>query len=128
MPVWRVIDKTFLAEILIDPQYQDPKTKAMVDQEINWAGVPNQSLLPLTDSAKEVHREYLLSISRKPIDESKLAAPWVMSAGKILRGRSGIERAGEQPAMGIDPRRMGPAQQKTKAVLGSTAAPAVMGH
>lgn len=127
VPIYLVIEKTFLAETLIDPQFQEPVTRKMVNQEINWPGVPNSALAPISDSAKEIHTLYLKSIGKKPRDLTKVAAPWVMSAGKILRGRLGAEGPAENPSMGTDPRRLGDRQQKTVNVLGSTAAPAVLG-
>lgn len=128
VPIYKVVGKTFLSEILIDPQYLDGPTKKMVDQQINWSGQPNQAMVPVDDAAKAVHREYLLSISKKPIDETKLPKPWVMTAGQIMQGASGAERAAASPSpMGVDPRRLGhSAKEQTLHILGTTAQPAVV--
>lgn len=131
MPVYRVLAKVFLAETLVDPQYQDPGTKEMKDQEINWNKVPNQAMDPLNDEAKEIFKQFLLSISSVPRDITKDPAPWVMTAGQLLRGKPGTMRA---PTVGqgdsFDPRRIdaaGKPTRKTINILGTTAEPAVVG-
>ena len=129
VPVYRVLNKVFLAETLIDPQFQDPKTKEMVDMEISWGQVPNQALQPVNDEAKAIHKEFLLSIGEVALDPSRLSAPWVMSAGVVLRGKNGMERQQVGAPSNADPRRMnvnGKAIRKTVNILGTSAEPAVM--
>lgn len=77
-PVYVVVRPTFLNEILIHPQYQDPQTKRMVDQEINWPHIPNQAMQPTgkaldatgqevqSDAAARVYSLYLATIDAKP--------------------------------------------------------------
>ncbi len=130
MPVYRVLNKVFLAETLVDPQYQDPQSKEMKDQEINWNKVPNQALEPQNDEAKAVFKEFLISIGSQPRDITKDPAPWVMSAGQLLRGKPGAQRAAVGEGGSEDPRRIdafGKPIRKTVRVLGSVADPAVVG-
>lgn len=131
VPVYKVVSKTFMGEMLIDPQYLDQQTKRMRDQEVNWPGWPSTALLPISESAHEVMALYLQSIGRKAVDQTKLPAPWVMSGGKILRGRAGADpEAPISSPMGMDPRRHGDRggqKQETINILGKTAAPAVVG-
>lgn len=130
MPAYRVLGKLFLAETLIDPQYRGDNGE-MKDQEINWNKVPNQAMDPINDEAKEIFKQFLLSISSVPRDITKDPAPWVMTAGQLLRGKPGTMRA---PTVGqgdsFDPRRIdsaGKPTRKTINILGTTAEPAVVG-
>lgn len=128
MPVYKVIRKVVFAETLIEPQYHDPVSKQMVDQEVNWPSIPNQALLPVNEAAQQIHSAFLRSIGEQPLDISKEAAPWVLSANKIMRGRAGTERPEVQEAGPIDVRRSLPGMKQTRqAVLGTLAAPAVIG-
>lgn len=128
VPVYRVTQKTFLAETLVDPQFRDPQTKQMVNQEINWRGIPNQAMAPVDEHAKVVHEAYLRSIGRNAGINQNTPSQWVTSGKELLR-------AGPVPASspipgqapGGDPRRLGAMQGATTIrLLGSTAEPAVV--
>lgn len=128
MPVYQVIRKVVFAETLIEPQYHDPVSKRMMDQEINWPSIPNQALLPINAAAKAIHTEFLKWIGEPPVDLSKEPAPWVLSANQIMRGRSGVQRPEVQEVGPLDVRRHIPGAQTTRQkVLGTLATPAVVG-
>lgn len=128
-PVYKVVAKTYLANTLIEPQFQDEATKKMIDQEINWPSIPNQALEPINDEAKAVHKEFLRSISAEPRDRSKDIDTFVMSGGRVLRGRAAPPPNELSEAAAFDPRRAGPSGKpvpRTLAILGSIAEPAVL--
>lgn len=149
VPVYRVVRATFLNETLVQPQFMNSITKAMEDQEIDWPGIPNQAMDPISESAKVVHAHYLKWIGARaghvymgfklgddreiepnavPFDA--LPAPMVLTGKEIRRGHAGAP-AGAQTvhdAMVADPRRGNPAAKpRVERVLGTTAPPAVIG-
>lgn len=148
LPVYTVLRATFLNETLIHPQYYDPQSKAMVDQEIDWPGVPNQSMSPVNEAAKAIHGHYLRSIGARPghvlmgfkltgdniedrlIPVSELDAPIVLSGKEIRRGHRGGPIGSEvsiSDSLSADPRRGNPAARpQTANILGTTATPAVI--
>lgn len=147
IPVYRVLRATFLNETLIHPQFLDPVSKAMIDQEIDWPGVPNQAMDPVNDEAKVVHDHYLKSIGARAghvlmgfklegdnIEPSavafeNLSAPLVLTGKEIRRGHAGapLGAASINDALAADPRRGNPAAKpKVTHVLGTTAQPAVV--
>jgi hypothetical protein len=148
VPVYTVVRVTFLNETLIHPQFFDLKSKAMKDQEINWPGVPNQSMVPANTAASEIHGHYLRSIGARAghylmgfkkvggeIEQNEvplhdLDAPVVLTGKEIRRGHPGAPVGMEMSisdALSPDPRRGNPASKpRTQAVLGTTAQPAVV--
>lgn len=149
VPIYRVLRATFLNETLIYPQFQNPVTKAMDDQEIDWPGVPNQAMEPANEPAKVVHAHYLRSIGARPghvlmgfklegdniedrmVPVGELEAPLVLAGKEIRRGHAGAPRGSESSisdALSADPRRGNPAAKpRVEHVLGTTAQPAVIG-
>ncbi len=147
VPIYQVVRTTFLNETLIHPQFHNPMTKAMDDTEIDWPGVPNQAMVPVSDSAKEIHAHYLKSIGARaghvlmgfklegdniadrmvPLHE--LGAPIVLTGKEIRRGHPGAPRdMSISDSLSADPRRGNPAARpKTQSILGTTAPPAVIG-
>jgi hypothetical protein len=139
-PIYRVTRKTFLAETMVDPQFRDQNTKQMVDQEINWKGIPNQAMVPVTrvpntaneeaaiNAGKAVYDLYLHSIGNAPVINANTPSQWVTSGKELLRGNptpAPSPLAGISP--GDDPRRLGPQQgAQTIRLLGKTAEPAVI--
>lgn len=148
MPVYVVVRPTFLNEMMIQPQFFNPLTKVMEDQEIDWPGIPNQAMVPKNDFAREIHTLYLKSIGARaghfmmgfkkvgddiePSDVplENLDAPIVLTGKEIRRGHRGAPLGSEvaiSDALLADPRRGNPASKpKTQHVLGTTAQPAVI--
>lgn len=128
MPVYSLINKVYLKEIKIEPQYHDGKR--MVDQQINWPGVPNEAMVPVNDVAKAIHKEFLLSIGEAKL-KAPVVAPWVLSRGEIKRGHA--DHVGDLGNMeSADPRMGGngaPVQRAPDQVriLGTVAKPADVG-
>lgn len=130
IPVYIARQKMYLKEVKVEPQYQDPATKRMVDQEINWHGIPNEAMIPMNETAKAIHKEFLLSIGSAGLSQAKIA-PWVLCNGEILRGHNRHTNevgngGGDDPrrAGGMDPRGT---KTDTIRVLGTAAAPARIG-
>lgn len=89
-PLYRVRSKCYFAETLIEPQWQHPTTKEMMDQEIEWPGVPNDSLYPLNEPAKRVMEAYLASIDsvlREEDDPDKAATFVHDRSGLVVKAR-----------------------------------------
>lgn len=129
MPIYVVRQKIYLQEVLIEPQFRDPGTKEMRDTEINWPSVPNEAMDPVNDIAKEIHKEFLLSIGSMGKAPLK-SAPWVISGNEIVRGRSG-PRADVGHGQSEDPRIAGRSsvpKTATIRVLGTAAEPARVGQ
>jgi hypothetical protein len=140
VPIYRVTRKTFLAETMVDPQFRDPQSKQMVDQEINYRGIPNQAMTPITRppnteseearfaAGKLVYDMYLRSIGNQPVINANMPSQWVTSGKELLRGNPAPAPSPlAQIAPGDDPRRLGPQQGATTVrLLGKTAEPAVI--
>lgn len=123
-PIYVLINKCFLGGVKFEPQQENATTHRMEDVEINWLRIPNQSMRPVSDSAKAIHAAYLKSISN---GMGQLGSPapgsWVITGNKIRR--RGMH-ADEPPQIGSI-RREEPAmrQRKSVPVLGTLAAPVV---
>lgn len=139
MPIYRVTRKTYLAEMVIDPQFRDPATKQVVDQEINWRGVPNQAMTPVvreprTDmeakcikAGEDVHALYRRYLG-VPVFSQNAPSLWVTNGKEILRANPSPGLVPVAPmAPGEDPRRLGQSPgAQTVRILGKTADPAVV--
>ena len=148
VPIYKMLRASFLNETLIHPQFFNPATKAMEDQEIDWPGVPNQAMQPVSEAARIIHAHYLRSIGARAghvlmgfklegdnIEPSAVAlddlpAPLVLTGKEIRRGHAGAPRGSEMSihdALAADPRRgNASAKPNIERVLGTTAQPAVI--
>lgn len=123
-PIYVLINKCFLGGVKFEPQQENATTHRMEDVEINWLRIPNQSMRPVSDSAKAIHAAYLKSISN---GMGQLGSPapgsWVITGNKIRR--RGMH-ADEPPQIGSIRREEPMARQrKVVPVLGTLAAPVV---
>lgn len=59
---YRVIAKTYLEEILIEPYRTDAGTKKVLPTEIVFGGIPNECMVPLNDTAREIHNAFMGAI------------------------------------------------------------------
>lgn len=129
MPVYIVRSKCFLKERKIEPKYMEPATKQLKDMEINWPQVPNQSMEPVNEVAKQIHAAFLRSISSIG-GVTGPAAAFVISGDKMMRTVP-ITREVHvpQPMDEFDPRRttpMGGNKQTRQHILGTITPPAVV--
>jgi hypothetical protein len=55
----------FLDEQIVEPTRRDPQSKALCTQDVDWIGVPDESMVPLNETAREVHALFMRSIGGK---------------------------------------------------------------
>lgn len=139
-PHYRVIDKTFLTDFVIEPFVLDPATKALIPKTIHWTGIPNQCMEPINESAQAIFAAYLQAIggpTNTAFDESisdvrpDSRPMGVTPGGIVVRGLNPSARrtVGALPdgsttdVMGI--RNQNDPRAKKVNVLGTIAAPAV---
>lgn len=141
-PTYQLVNKVYLDEVLVDPIYMDPATKAARPVEIDWPGVPNQAMSPVNDVAKGIHAAFMESIG------SVVSAAGVSHAlpgpdrlgvtpnGLVVRNgavqqRREIGSLGTQPSGGeglrLHHKEAAPTVHKEIRVLGTVAAPARVG-
>lgn len=85
-PTYRLVGKVVFNERLIEPFTKGPNGKA-VRTDIMWTGMPNHSMVPLNDIAKEIHREFLASVGTPEIiPTTDNRQVWMTSNGLIVRG------------------------------------------
>jgi len=129
MPVYIVRSKCFLKERKIEPKWMDPATKQLKDMEINWPQIPNQSMEPMNEVAKQIHTKFLQSISSIG-GAAGPAAAFVISGTKMMRTVPVTREVHvPQPMDEFDPRRtspMGGQKQERQHILGTIADPAVV--
>lgn len=140
VPIYRVTRKTFLAEMLVDPEYVDPVSKRRLPREVNWRGIPNQAMLPVSrksvsaedaigiEAGTKVYDLYRRSIGAAPVINANQASGWVTSGKELLRASPDTEAASApNVAPGLDPAKMSqmPGTQTVR-LLGKTADPAVV--
>lgn len=150
VPVYKLIRSVFINDTLIAPQFPNPQTHAMEDQEIDYPNIPNQAMVPVSESAKVVHGHYLRSIGARAghllmgfklegdniepnaIPFGNLDAPIVLTGkGEVRRGHPGAPRGAEvsisESLAPPDPRRNNVgAKPRVQAVLGTIHTPAVV--
>jgi len=130
-------NKVYLDEVLVDPIYMGPD-KAPHPTQIDWPGVPNEAMVPINDTARDIHAAFIESIGSvvklEGISDEKLG---VTPGGLVVKGgavqqRRELGNMGPQP----DPQAEGlrlrhkdnaPGNHKTIRVLGTVAAPARVG-
>lgn len=61
-PHYRVIAKTYLSEVLVEPFKINPNNKAVEPTEIWWDGAPNECMVPLDERTTEIFNAYMESI------------------------------------------------------------------
>lgn len=130
---YRLIAKTYLNERLLDPYRVDAGTKQPVPVEIIWSGMPNEAMLPINDTGREIFAEYKLSIgSIEKVEMADSRPFWVTAGGLVVKGEAPARRhvMAENPhelpdfedELGLkdvnDPR------ARTVAILGTVHAPA----
>lgn len=123
-PVYSLRDKVYLNERLVEPQYQDPHTKRMMWQEIEWPNVPNEAMVPVNDTAREIYAAFKRSIANTISNENRRSS-FVRMGSLVLRGMTS-EPAQTGHAQTHDPRiKLQPVDYDAPLnVLGTVAKPA----
>jgi hypothetical protein len=142
IPSYRLTNKVYLDEVLVDPIYIDPASKSQKPTEIDWPGVPSEAMIPINDVAREIHAAFCLSIGSVAKEHLIAEKPFavtanglvVKSGGLALRPASvlGMNPEAQQQATGEGLRIKGrgtgiPGEHKEVRVLGTVAAPARVG-
>lgn len=78
---YRLTNKVHLANRLIEPMWID-KDHTSKPTEIDWAGIPNEAMIPVNDVAKEVFALYKLSIGS--VEKVVPAETLGMTAGGLV--------------------------------------------
>jgi len=60
---YQLRSKVFLNERLIEPFWMDKQTPRAT--EIDWSGVPSEAMVPINETATEIHKLFLASIGAK---------------------------------------------------------------
>ncbi len=104
MPVYRLVRKTYLSEVKIEPQVRNPATKMMEDQLINWNNVPNEAMKPHNEVAAKIYEQFMIYIGGQSLIKN-MAPSFVLNGKEIFHIRP-VDPAetGYQP---LDPRKMG---------------------
>lgn len=87
-PLYRIIDKVFLVDFMIEPYQRDEATKSTVPTMLHWDGVPNACMKPMNDFAEEIHDAFADSICTT--EHSAKHAPvdvWISHAGVVMKGQ-----------------------------------------
>lgn len=89
--LYRVVNKTYLAEQVVEPFRVNLETKRPEPVEIEWSGVPNESLRPMNQVAEEIFVEFVAAIRGATIiGKTKFAednrALGVTPGGLVVRG------------------------------------------
>ncbi len=86
-PEYRVIAPVYLNERRVQPFRQLPN-KQQANNEIRWTGVPNRSMLPLNDIAKQIYEAWDISTGgRPPLARAADMRPYYMTtAGLVVKG------------------------------------------
>lgn len=100
---YRLTNKVVLAERIIEPFWiaADHTTK---HTEIDYWGIPNEAMIPVNETAKEIHAEFMNSIGsyEKPVLDERLG---VTPGGLVVRNAAVTDtmakrRGGEAPHTG----------------------------
>jgi hypothetical protein len=102
MPSYKLRNKVFLDETLVDPMWIDGAHKAQ-DTIIDWPGVPNESMIPQNEAAKAVYSLFIGSVGNVekvvPDKPLHLTAGGLVVKGPPPRGvrNTGVIDAGALP-------------------------------
>lgn len=87
-PEYRLIAKTYLNERFIEPFKVGPGGKPE-PVEIIWDGIPNEAMRPINDIAREIYKEFRLSIGSYE-QQVKETAHWVSNRGLVIKGEGPV--------------------------------------
>lgn len=135
---YRVVAKTLLDNQVVEPKWVDSHHIAQ-DTEIDWPSVPNDAMVPINDTAKEIHAAFLESVGSRPqsvlgaVPDAAGDAFGITPGGLVVRGgainryvnkpeHATLSQLGDQ-GLAVH-HKTSPGRVVEKRVLGSIAAPA----
>jgi hypothetical protein len=140
IPSYRVVAKTLLDNQLVEPMWVDASHIAQ-PTEIDWPGVPNDAMVPINETAHEIHAAFLASIGSKPesvlgaVPDATLDLEYGVTSGGLVVKAGAIPRQNRRASEGRTLPEAGeglslhhkgaPGRYVEKRVLGSIAAPAM---
>lgn len=87
IPSYKLIHKTHLDFELVNPMWVGADHVAR-PTEIDWQGVPNEAMIPLNDTAKEIYAAFAESIGNATADNESGSVPLKTTrGGLVVRGR-----------------------------------------
>ena len=132
-PVYRLRNKVYLDEQLIDPVWIGPD-HTQRPTEIEWLGVPNEAMIPVNKIAKQIHKAFQDSIGsvenapqERPIAGVTAGGLVIKSGSRAVRPIAVLDEHGAQPSSegGLSVLHKGKSgQYKEVHVLGTVADPA----
>lgn len=131
MPSYRLLNKIYFDEVLVDPVWVNPVTKAPEATEVDWPGIPNEAMQPINEVAEEIFREFKNSIGNyaHPVKDEKMG---ITPGGLVVKGGAVQHRRELKIEPDFTPNEGGlsikhkgkPGQYKEVRILGHVAAPA----
>jgi hypothetical protein len=105
IPSYRVCAKTLLDNQVVEPFWVD-KSHTAQPTEIDWPGVPNDAMVPLNDTAKDIFAAYMDSIGSRPesvlgaVPDATLDSEMGLTAGGLVVKGGAIPRQNRRPSEG----------------------------
>lgn len=108
-PSYRLRNKCYLDEQVVEPIWVDPVSKRQMHTEIDWPGVPNDQMIPINDIAVAIYAEWKQSVGQKPtgleanaFGAAKVGLPpekqsAVTAKGLVIKGGSRATREAINP-------------------------------
>jgi hypothetical protein len=91
VPRYQLRNKVYLDEVMVDPNWVNPASKAVEKTEIEWPGVPNEAMVPMNEVAKEIFAAYIESIG-SVISVVPAVPQYVTPNGLTINGRAPARR------------------------------------
>lgn len=88
-PIYRLRDKVYFGEQIVQPMWIEPGTRRQRQTEIEWFRAPNHSMVPHNDIAQAIHAEFMQWTGTKPetpLDDLRDLA--MTASGFVVRGGS----------------------------------------
>lgn len=101
MPTYRLLNKVFLDETLVEPFWIDANHRAQ-PTVIDWPSIPNESMQPMNDAARTIHDAFRNSIGNIAERDKIVEKPLhVTRGGLVVKGPPprGVPRTGAEPTI-----------------------------
>ena len=134
-PSYRLANKVYLDEVLVDPVWVNPTTKSPEPVEIDWPGVPSTVMIPSNDVARKIHAAFMESVGgvERVVPEDRFG---ITPGGLVVKNNAAGGKRSLPPSLGAIKQhsdsqeglrikhRGEPGQYVEKHILGTVAAPA----
>ncbi len=96
---YQLRNKVYLDEVMVDPNWVNPATKAAEPTVIEWPGVPNEAMVPMDETAKEIFAAYIESIG-SVVSVVPPVPQYVTPNGLTVNGRAPARRTTNMTSRG----------------------------